>query len=351
MHDTILDTSPDGEWRETVGGPAPVPTAPPPSEDESFISRLRASAGRQGLDRLKIKVFRRVKGSADLEFCADYSPSEFEAGDLEALRDAWGPGSYELRVIGPRGIAMRETVTLARRELVPGPAPAAPQLDALAGLIGQLARGQEAIAAALAARPDPGAQLRETLALMASMREAMGLNQAPAPATDPTAMLSSIVGAVRQLREVSSELNPPPPAADASDPMTLLPSVLGLVQTAMEKQGQPAALPAPVEPVTSNPSPPVPQPSEDPDEPMQALIIRAMLPRLTAMARANRPPAEAAALILDYAPDELLAAVEAPDWWETLTAIAFELREYRGWCEAVRAEVIKGMEPGADSAP
>jgi hypothetical protein len=351
------------DWRDPIDQPAvPAVTAPEPdpepSPDASFIERLRASAGRQGLDRLKVKVFRRVKGSSDLEFCADYSPSEFEAGDLEALRDAWGPGSYELRVIGPRGIAMRESVTLARREAGPAQHPtSSPQLDALAQVLGQLAQGQARIVEALSTRPDPGAQLRETLTLMAAMREAMGLDRPQAPAADPTAMLGSIVGAVRQLREVSAELSPPQPAADADNPMALVPPILSLVQTAIERQGPPQPqAPAPMPQLTMPESlqpQAAPPAATDEDEPMQAIMLRAMLARITSMAQRNAAPEGAAGLVLEYAPDELIATLEAPDWWETLQAVAPMLAPHRAWVELVRQKVLEGLddEPeGADKA-
>lgn len=351
----------DDDWRDPIDQPAvPAVTTPEPdpepSPDASFIERLRASAGRQGLDRLKVKVFRRVKGSSDLEFCADYSPSEFEAGDLEALRDAWGPGSYELRVIGPRGIAMRESVTLARREAGPAQHPASsPQLDALAQVLAQLAQGQARIVEALSTRPDPGAQLRETLTLMAAMREAMGLDRPQAPAADPTAMLGSIVGAVRQLREVSAELSPPA-APDTDNPMALVPPILSLVQTAIERQGpaqpQPQA-PAPMPQLTMPESlqpQAAPPAATDEDEPMQAILLRTMLARITSMAQRSHAPETAAELVLEYAPDELIAALEAPDWWETLQAVAPMLVAHRAWVELVRQKVLEGLEDGPEGA-
>lgn len=355
------------EWLDAIDpqapAPAPVPAAlpaPEPTDDESFLGRVRALGARQGLDRMKVKLYRRIRGSADLEFCRDYLPSEFEADDLDAIRQAWGPGSYELRVMGPKGILLRESVTLARGlDAPPAPAPAGPSTDALAQVLAQLAQGQAQIVQALSTRPDPSAAMRDTLSLMVAMREAMGLNQAPAPVADPTAILGGIVGAIRQLREVSAEISPPQPAADPSDPMALLPSVLDLVRVGMESR---QALPAPqaVAPIALPPSmqpdpPPVeaaPNPAPESDEePMQHLILRTMAARLLSMAERKAPAADAAALILNYAPDELLEAIESPDWKSVLYELAPGARQHEAWVSEVRAAVMAGLENDAQGDP
>jgi hypothetical protein len=345
----------DDDWRDPIEqraaqlpqAPAQEPD-PEPTDEESLIARLRAGTGRVGLDKLRIKVFRRARGSADLEFCADYLPGEFEGLGLEGLRDAWGAGSYEIRAIGPRGIAMREQVILARREQGAQAQPA-PQLDALAQVLAQLAQGQARIVEALTQRPDPQAAMRDTLALMVSMREAMGLNQptVAAPATNPTAMLADIVGAVRQLREVSAELSPP--AADPESPMTLLPQVLELVKAGMTARQGDAQVPQLTMPESlgaDQPLPPAasqetaPEITPDMEEPMDVFLLRSLLARLLWQAQRNANPATTAELLLDHAPDELLAEIQKPGWWEVLAAVAPALAPHRAWVEQVRAQLL-----------
>ena len=103
-------------------------------------------------------------------------------------------------------------------------------------MVRMLAEGQQRILEAVSQRPDPTAQLQSTLGLMASMREAMGLNTPPPPpppASDPAAMLGQLVGAIKTLREVAAEVNPPAEAADES-PMSMLPKIVDLVKHALD---------------------------------------------------------------------------------------------------------------------
>ena len=155
-----------------------APTAPAPiieDDEDSILERLRSTQGEER-DRMKVKVYRKVPGGTGLEWCTDYTVGEWEEGDIARVRQEWGPGNYELRVVsqGKRGILLRDHFRIAqvtRGEPVPAPAPA-PQSSELADVVRMLAEGQQRILEAVSQRPDPAAQLQSTLGLMVSMREA-----------------------------------------------------------------------------------------------------------------------------------------------------------------------------------
>jgi hypothetical protein len=373
------------EWRHDIGGPGddddaaasaravtvPMPD-PEPTEEESFIDRMRAVAAAQGLDKVKVKLYRRGAGSM-LEWCRDYAAEEFEAGDLEQIRDEFGPGAYQVRIVGPKGIAMRENVSIAK----PLSAPASQSTD-FARVIEMLAQGQQRIFEAINTRPDPTAQMQQTLALMASMREAMGLNAAPVAAANPSAMLGDIVGAIRQLREVSAEISPPPaPAIDADNPMALLPDILGVVKAAMQSRAdapvpalmlppslaggpevapQPPQMPDPGAGGASGQYQPPAEPQPNPDESEQEIMLtlfKLYASRLMKMAQTNAPIAAAADEVARMLPDDLFDVLASDHWFEALCAIRPDCAQHKDWLTAVREKVLADYfedEPGDDEA-
>ena len=335
-------------------------------EVRNVTDRLRAVASKMGADRVRVKVYRRTRAGG-LEWCRDYSPEEFVAGELDMVREEWGSGDYQIRAIGPRGVLMRENLTIAK-PLDAAPNPRQSGSPELAQAIELLARGQERIIEALATRPDPAAQLQQTIALMVSMREAMGLNvppPAPAPAANPTAMLSEIIGAVRQLREVAAEVTEP--KADPTDPAAMLPMILDMVKSSQSAQPQMLA------PVTVPPS--FAQQSEQPTDvqipqsfaeampetapamqpetvtmnPIQTLILRGLLNKLLGMARQGVPPAVAGEWIAEKIPDELLSYLELDTCADILISVAPEAAQYRDWLDASRQAALAALE-GDDGA-
>lgn len=354
------------DWRVPVNPQAQPPEDDTPDDDDprATADRLRAALSRPG-DALKVKLYRRERTGA-LAWCADYSPREFLAGDLEMVREQWGPGDYQVRLIGAKGLAMREDLTLARPLERPQAPAGSARDEMLAQVLAQLAQGQQAIVQALAARPDPKADLQQTLAIIASMRDAFAPPPAPAaPAVNPSTMLADIVGAVRQLREVAAEVNPP--AADPSDPMAMLPTIIEMVKTGQQAQlaglpavGLPASMIPPAAPAMDEPAIPrdgapafdqetasMPAPTVSP---IQRLVLRGLLNRLMGMARAQDPPEKAAAWILEKAPDELIGYLDLDTAVDMLVSVAPEAQEHRAWLELVRAkavELLDAEDPGA----
>jgi hypothetical protein len=323
-----------------------------PDDEESVLDRLR-SLGGDDRDRMRIKVYRKTV-HGQLEWCTDYTVAEWEEGDVSRVRADWGSGTYEMRVVigGRPGIRYREVFRIAAdaKPIMQNPAPAAPQASELAEVVRMLAEGQQRILEAVSQRPDPTAQLQSTLGLMAAMREAMGLNQAPPPApaaSDPGAMLGQLVGAIRQLREVATEVNPP--ASDPDNPMAMLGQVVDIVKLGMaQRQAEPmpgVQLPAALqaEPV-QNPA----APTQEAD--MGILVLRGQLQQLCDMAARGEPPEKGGEFVADELPDELLGYLELPNIVQILSTFNREVLRHESWFLAARTHALKLLAEEPDQA-
>ena len=322
-------------------GAAVVPTE---EDEETILDRLRSMQGEER-DRMKVKVYRKVVGGTGLEWCTDYTVPEWEEGDIARVRQEWGPGNYELRVVsmGKRGILLRDHFRIAPARVEPTPAAPPPQSSELADVVRMLAEGQQRILEAVSQRPDPTAQMQSTLALMASMREAMGLNAPPPPpppATDPGAMLGQLVGAIKTLREVAAEVNPPEPP-EVSSPLQMLPQIVDLVKVGMSQRQNPAPLPAPpVEPMPLPASLSDQQPADDGD-PMNLFKLRAQLGEMIAMAARGEPAERGGEYAADNLPDELLPHLARADFFAFLLMVHGGCKAHEPWFRAARDHCIK----------
>jgi hypothetical protein len=299
---TAPDATPAEGWELQMPSAAAV-ALPPEDDEETILDRLRSMQGEER-DRMKVKVYRKVIGGTGLEWCTDYTVPEWEEGDIARVRQEWGPGNYELRVVsmGKRGILLRDHFRIAPNREPVAPV-VAPQSSELADVVRMLAEGQQRILEAVSQRPDPTAQLQGTLALMASMREAMGLNTPPPPpppASDPAAMLGQLVGAIKTLREV-------------------------------------AALPAPpVQPLD------LPQSLQEPQEDgMNILRLRKQLGEMIALAVSGQPPEKGGEYAADNLPDELLPHLARPDFFGFLTMVHSGCKPHEPWFRAARDHCIK----------
>jgi len=320
---------------------AAAPLAPVEEDQETIIDRLRSLSGDER-DRMSCKLYRRAADGRGLEYCQDYTVTEWEEGGIDRVRAEWGAGNYEVRIHaqGRKGVLYRDLFRIAHRAIATPTAPA-PQTSELADVVRMLADGQQRILDALSQRPDPTAQLQSTLGLMASMREAMGLNTPPPPpppASDPAAMLGQLVGAIKTLREVAAEVNPPAEPAD-DNPMSMLPRVLDLVKVGMSQQ-QPQALPSPHPPVQAMPLPASLQSNED-DDPMNIIKLRRQLGDMIAMAAKGEPSEKGGEYAADNLPDELLPHLARADFFGFLTMVHGGCRPHETWFRAARDHCIK----------
>ena len=337
----IAPATEEAEGWEVQTTPPTVPIAAPEEDQDTILDRLRALSGDER-DRMSCKLYRRAADGRGLEYCQDYTVSEWEDGGIDRVRAEWGAGNYEVRIHaqGRKGVLYRDLFRIAHRAIATPTAPP-PQSSELAYVVRMLAEGQQRILEAVSQRPDPTAQLQSTLGLMASMREAMGLNTPPPPpppASDPAAMLGQLVGAIKTLREVAAEVNPPAEPADDS-PMAMLPKVLDLVKVGMSQQ-QPQALPAPHPPVQAMPLPASLQPADD-EDPMNIIKLRRQLGDMIAMAARGEPAERGGEYAADNLPDELLPHLAREDFFGFLTMVHGGCRPHETWFRAARDHCIK----------
>lgn len=310
--------------------------------EESVLDRLRSMGG-DDRDRMRIKVYRKTNAGT-LEWCSDYTVGEWEERDIAGVRQDWGPGTYEMRVVssGRRGILMRDVFRIANdSKPAANPIQTAPQSSELADVVRMLAEGQQRILEAVSQRPDPAAQLQSTLGLMVAMREAMGLNQPPpppAPAADPSAMLTQIVGAVRQLREVAQEVSPP--QEDNDSPMAMFGKIADVVKMGMGQQAaqtfEPVSIPQSV--------------NQENPEMIGMLVLRGQLQTLVDMAAKGLSPAEGGKFVAEKLPDDLLPHLELPNVIDILAQFNPRVKDHSEWMLKARDEALRILGED-DSAP
>lgn len=341
------------------------------ADEQSEIGvRIKNAIAGSAKDDVRISVYRTNQDTRKLQFVDNLPPHLLENGDLRYLRNTYGSGDYELRVVGRRGILARIQAGIAD---IPKPiiTQESGMSTALEKTLSAILESQQRLTDALMHRPDPSAEMAKTLGLMVSMREAMGLNQAPiapAPSANPTTMLAELVGAIKTLREVSAEVNPPP-ASD--DPLALLPQILSVAQTAMlSKQSQPQPQLQPQSQHQQNdltyPTINVPQSAQeivaplsqenitqstetgDMTNPMAMMIVKGYILKLCSMANAKESIEKGAQYVYEKIPDDMLEMLELPNWFEMLSEIDPKVLNCKDWFIAVRNKTIEMLESEND---
>ena len=360
----------DGEVIDTPASVAIVSSRDTETEDEteeqSLVDRLRGVMASSPADKVRVKMSRRSKQSGRMEWCRDYTPHEFESGDLEAVRNEWGPGDYEFRIINSKGIAGRMLQTIAAPSTVAAAAPVAQQSSELASVLQSMQETQARMLEALTQRPDPAAAMMQSLHLMTAIREAMGTGAAAAPAQpviNPMVQLKEMMEVMRGLKETARELNGDEPRGDPSDPMSMIPGVLQIVQTALankqpqtvDMQAMPPiqlphsmqqnaqANPQPAQTTEPEPMPATPQSPED-------LIILGVIEDLCQMAADAKPPADGGAFIHENLPDQLLPYLSSRYWFEAVAMRFPIIKPHEAWLRLAKAEADKlfALDEAAD---
>lgn len=373
-------------------------------EDETASDRVTAMLqSGQALDDKAFVSVHRIADHGKRVYCARYTPEQYEQGQLDMVRDAFGPGEYIITLYGRHPITGKPGVRASDMQTIAMPVQphALPHLNqpqtqgsdpALAQVLAMMAQQQQTILEKLsqpAVQPDPMAQLQQTIALMASMRQAMGMD---APQAREKSSISEIVSAIKELKGAAQEFAPEP-AADPDNPMSMLAPILGLVQQQMASQQQAQAmqplpqvhLPAPIThtprqaPVTYTPQPPVthtpqPQPmvhTAAPDQPQQAqpaqptqgdammnplvlMQLKSYLNQLLDLAKQGPETIKAGAdLIVEKLPDEMVELLDSDQWANMLCLVAPECKAHMEWLTSVRDLALAELFEGApdDDAP
>lgn len=342
------------------------------------IDRLTEMMRETGDGKARVKVYRQDNHTKVFEFCCEYMPEQFEEGGLDMLRRDWGPGVYQLKLYATHPtsnkfvIRATQSVTLARMNSIAPTAAVgvAGSNDALAAVLATISEGQTRLLEALTNRPqvDPIAQLTQTLGLMTTMREAMGINNAP----QQKSSIGEIVEAIKELKGVQTLIG----GAEEKEPASLLslaPQVLDTIKTLGIGQQQQAAqvnsqpfpalgIPASMQ-ATSEPAeaaempliqPPQPATAYDLEDPemLKELLFFANVKKLAKMAEAQGDIEEAGELIVDEFPDELFDALKLDNWFESLQAIAPQylpalaphLETRKEWLTKVRDHALKLLQ-------
>lgn len=389
---------------ETWGATPASAGAVAPQADESMIEQSPIERVMVALQdsvepgkRTRLQLYRLVPDTPGKpmreEWCTDLTPDEFEAGGLGAIRDTWGPGGYVAHLMGyKRGSPYFTRVASPRFSIAPLPGAGARPSESSGALAGiesamrSMAESQARLIEALAesrAAPavNPVAQMQETLGLMTAMREAMGLNNQQAPRQEKSS-IGEIVEAIRELKEVSSLVNPDSPS-DKTDIERLIEMgtpLLGMVQQAMQSRPQTPSqsqqvFEAPqlrvpkqfgessdVSGVQSNEisgtasnevvhvkaevsqTPQTQSPISGIEQQTQEIILNELqmhLKTLVSMAEKGESIEKGAELVYDKLPDDWIELLHMEIWWSALSTAAPNVVNHAEWFKQVRDQVVK----------
>lgn len=381
-------------WGAVPAGAGALASAPDDSTiEQSPIERVMVALqdSVEPGKRVRLQLYRLVPDAPGKplreEWCADLTPDEFEVGGLGAIRDTWGPGSYVAHLMGyKRGSTYFTRVASPRFSIAPLPGAGARSTEsggALAGIesaMRSMAESQARLIEALAesrAAPavNPVAQMQETLGLMTAMREAMGLNQPQAPRQEKSS-IAEIVDAIRELKEVSSLVNPDssPEKSDIERLIEMGAPLVGMVQQAMQSRGQaptvaPHTFNAPQLRVPSQfagetnvqPAPsaddaisssdagepqisPAQSPISEAEQQTQEIILTELqshLKSLVLMAEKGESVEKGAELVYDKLPDDWIELLHMQIWWDALKTAAPQVELHEKWVRAVRDRVVQ----------
>jgi hypothetical protein len=335
-------------------------------ESDNLVARTRAIIAENPGDQMTVKLYRFPENGTRV-FCANYSPEKFAQGDLEMVRQEWGHGRFEIRVIGPKGLADRpREFHIAERLGNSAPAPRDMGGGELSQVLRMLAESNAQILRALSDRApapppaDPLAQFQQFASIMRDLAPAP--NPAPvAPVQSASSMLADLMGAMKALKEVAAETAPPAPS---DDPMAMLPSVLEIVKGAMQQRngGQQvntgAGFPMIETPgsfaAAQNPAPEFQQPQTDNDQMniTGALVLRGLLQQLVNMAAAKQAPETGGLFIYEKMPDEFVQYLELPNWFEIVESFEPLVSMHREWLEKAKHFAdLEFAKPDEDDTP
>lgn len=335
------------------------------SEDEAeaqeVADRFEAALSSPEADQMTVKVYRVNDQSGKLDYCQDLTRHQFDRADiLNVIRQTWGAGEFEFRLINRTGIKARRRQSIAQ-PIGAIPDVSAPQNnDVLNTVIQTLANGQQRILEALQARPDPMAQLAQMATMAKLMRDAFGpVNSAP---VDPLQMVSQVMTMIKETRTAVKELAEEETAPPADPLMAMLPKALEAI-TALAPKSQPVAplqpiaapqitaIPTPqsisqntVQPVAENPvsSQAEVTPAATPvDETPEQMFVRTSIEHLCKLAADNEPPEKGGEFIADVLPDEMLAYMKHPAWFELVAKVFPIIAPYEEWMRAAKAHADK----------
>ena len=335
-------------------------------EEETATDRVAALlqiAG--GADRAEIKVYRMNAGQ--MEYCQGFKPTEFEDGNFDMLRDRFGAGEYQIRLYAEHPIHKKMGVRNSVKIKI-----AENRMDTTTGGLGNgmaqvlqtIAQGQQQMLEALvsikqAPPKDSMEEMGKMLTMMATMREAMGMNQ---PQGREKSSIGEIVSAIRELRGAADEIAPQDKEPDGL--MSVLPKMLELVSKGQESQqaSQQMAQFPPVQLPPSFQAPAQPEPQEQPQaQPVTqeesdmkmftAIKLKSYLKTLIDLAVKKTPITTAAEFVYEKIPDELIEIMALENWFDLLSFVAPDVKDHKEWLQQVRDTALAMFEEAETEQP
>jgi hypothetical protein len=331
------------DWGVQVGA---LDDEPPEETAEDRVALMLRDM--RDAQNAQVRLYRKNANSKKLAWCADYSPEQFEGGGFDMIRAQWGAGSFEVRVYGKTtggafGLIGRSEVEIVA-PLVTAAAPASNNSE-LAQILASMADTNSKLLAKLSEKPDPTVSMKESFALMAMMREAMGLNGAPV--TPQRSSIGEIIDAIKELKGAQELIAPATPDADPDNPMTMLPQIVELVKAALQKPAADtmptiraplsiAAAPLPVAPMPA----PVATVDDQRFEEQMMLAMKEVLAQLVAKVIAQENTDDVAEWVYEKLPDDLVGVLQGDDWFAMLSMVAPELKPHEAYLTQVREKAL-----------
>ncbi len=345
------EDTPIGPQRGVENWGVSVPSASMPanlmqteeSEEDSLVAQVRAKLAQTSADGARFKLYRFHTLTKQREFCDDMAVDSLD--EIETLiRNTFGPGAYELRLITSTGVAGRWPLRIA--ELPSIKSAAAPPSE-LSQMLGVIAAGQQQMADALtrlASAPPPpqkssAESMTEMLTMMKLMREAMGAGAA-APAASPLSSIKESLELIRELKGTAAEIAGDTKEADES-PMGVLMQFLGVAKEAIQAQRgapapySPAATPFPSVSLPPSLQQPAPDPGDGSDEDDPEMFKRD-LAHLESMMQNGASVEDAGAYLYQNLPAMMVPLIDHPDFMQAIGQFSPVLAGNPQWCTAVR---------------
>lgn len=321
---------------------------PMEAEEASLLQTMQMVLAESDVARVRVKLYRIRALTKKMEWCEDFSPDQIQEGGFPMIRAKFGPGDYQLRLIGPKGLVKVTPISIAAdaAPMQPQPALAGSSGSDVSEVLRTLAENQSRMMDALTNRPqvDPMQQMKTMVELMTMVQ---ALQQKPQPPADPMAMFREMMGAAREMKEFQKEIASPEPAED--DSLTgIIKSVAPILQSAVgggntQQQFQPLP-PLSVPPSLTAQS--EQQPKEENAMQMNhaKLLVLGVIEDLCDMAEASKDVDDGARLALDKLPDEILDLLDNRYWWQILSAEFPVVKKHATWFSDVRKKAIEIMK-------
>lgn len=308
-------------------------------EEISAAERVRAVMGSNAADGARVSIYRRDPRTKSRAFCIDYTPDQFIEGGMSLVQSDLGPGSYEWRMFGRQGSLGRGVFEIAATaKISSNPVQTETAPSSIERVLESIAQNQAMLLQALQNKPDPQAQMMQSLEMLRVMREAMG---SPAPAVSASGAPPTLLEQLQTLRELKKFMNEEKEdgsGADPENPLSMLGPLLDVVKTSMQARTV-ETLPMVSAPASLQGPKAAPAQSAEPEDDEAAM--RAIITTLVDMAAAGQTPEQGGDFLWRYLPDSAISFVRQPAVVSTLCTMQPMLKPHTDWLEKARLVCVR----------